>query len=337
MSTNHQSPVTSHAVKSGAIERAVQVLRAGGLVAFPTETVYGLGADASNPDALRKIYAAKERPRNHPLIVHVASLDAVTNWASDVPAAASLLAQRYWPGPLTLILKRALRVSDLVTGGQDTVALRVPSHPVAQSLLAAFGGGIAAPSANRYGRVSATTAEHVRTEFGDEIEFVIDGACDVGIESTIVDVSGKQPVLLRPGSITAQEIEAVLGAALAPATPGSPRASGTHAKHYAPRTPLMLMEADLLLELAGSMTRQGDKVAVLARSARKPLLQGVTWIAAPHDPAGFAHDLYSNLRALDCAGCAAILVEQPPLDTAWAAIQDRLRRAAAGSTTPDAT
>lgn len=320
------------------IGRAVEVLRAGGLVAFPTETVYGLGADAANPEALKKIYAAKGRPRNHPLIVHVASLDALANWASDVPYAASLLARRYWPGPLTLILKRAPRVSDLVTGGQDTVALRVPSHPVAQALLAAFGGGIAAPSANRYGRVSATTAEHVESEFGTEIDFVIDGGpCDVGIESTIVDVSGARPALLRPGSITAREIEAVLGAALAPAGPASPRASGTQAKHYAPRTPLMLLEADLVAELAGSMTRQGHKVAVLARSPMQPLLEGVTWIAASADPAAYAHDLYANLRALDETGCNAILVEQPPLEPAWAAIHDRLTRAAAGSATPDAT
>src|SRR5687767_7136564 len=199
-----------------AIAKAIEILRAGGLVGFPTETVYGLGADASNPEAVKKIYIAKGRPRNHPLIVHLAAFDAVPGWASEVPDAAKRLAARYWPGPLTLILKRAANVSALVTGGQDTVALRVPSHPVAQALLKAFGGGIAAPSANRYGRVSATTAEHVTSEFGAEIDFVVDGgACEVGIESTIVDVSGARPALLRPGSITALELEAVLGGPLA--------------------------------------------------------------------------------------------------------------------------
>lgn len=320
------------------IDRAVEVLRSGGLVAFPTETVYGLGADASNPEAIKKIYAAKGRPRNHPLIVHLSDATRIGMWAAAMPEAGERLAQRFWPGPLTLIVKRAPGVSDLVTGGQDTIALRVPAHAVAQALLTAFGGGIAAPSANRYGRVSATTAEHVRDEFGSAVDYVVDGGpSEVGIESTIVDVSGTRPALLRPGSITAQEIEKVLEAPLALAGIESPRAPGTLAKHYAPRTALMLMEADLLLELAGSMTRQGHKVAVLARSALQPLVSGLTWIAAPPDPAGFAHDLYANLRMLDRAGCAAILVEQPPLEPAWAAVHDRLSRAAAGSATPDAT
>jgi L-threonylcarbamoyladenylate synthase len=321
-----------------AIEEAAEVLRAGGLVAFPTETVYGLGADASNPEAVKKIYAAKGRPRNHPLIVHLEDETRVPEWASEVPEATRRLAQRFWPGPLTLILKRAAHVSDLVTGGQDTVALRVPAHPAARALLVRFGGGIAAPSANRYGRVSATTAEHVRSEFGGTVEYVLDGGpCDVGIESTIVDMSGPHPALLRPGTITLDEIETVLGSALSPAGPGSPRAPGTLAKHYAPQTPVMLLEADLLVELASSMTRQGHKVAVLARSAMQPLLDGVTWVAAPADAAGYAHDLYANLRALDRAGCSSILVEQPPLAAAWAAVHDRLARAAAGSATPDAT
>jgi L-threonylcarbamoyladenylate synthase len=321
-----------------ALARAAEVLRSGGLVAFPTETVYGLGADAANTDAIKKIYAAKGRPRNHPLIVHLGSASQVSDWAIDVPVAAARLGQRFWPGPLTLIFKRALHVNDLVTGGQDTIALRVPSHPVAQALLASFGRGIAAPSANRYGRVSATRAEHVRTEFGSAVDCVLDGgACDLGIESTIVDVSGPQPALLRPGSISARELEAVLGMPLGAPGSQSPRAPGTLPKHYAPRTPLMLIEADLLLELAGSMARQNQRVAVLARSARRPVAGDITWIAAPADARGYAHELYSNLRTLDAAGCAAILVEQPPLATEWAAIQDRLMRAAAGSAVPDAT
>jgi L-threonylcarbamoyladenylate synthase len=321
-----------------ALARAAEVLRSGGLVAFPTETVYGLGADAANTDAIKKIYAAKGRPRNHPLIVHLGSASEVSDWAIDVPLAAERLAKRFWPGALTLIFKRALHVNDLVTGGQHTIALRVPSHPVAQALLASFGRGIAAPSANRYGRVSATRAEHVRTEFGSAVDCVLDGgACDLGIESTIVDVSGTQPALLRPGSISARELGAVLGMPLGAPGSQSPRAPGTLPKHYAPRTPLMLIEADLLLGLAGSMARQNQRVAVLARSALRPVTGEITWIAAPADARGYAHELYSNLRSLDAAGCAAILVEQPPLATEWAAVQDRLMRAAAGSAVPDAT
>jgi len=320
------------------IARAVEVLRAGGLVAFPTETVYGLGADASNDTAVKKIYAAKGRPRNHPLIVHLACAEAVSDWVVTFPEPARRLAARFWPGPLTLILKRRAEISDLVTGGQDTVALRVPSHRIAQALLSAFGGGIAAPSANRYGRVSATTAEHVRSELGGAVDYVVDGgACEVGIESTIVDVSGARPALLRPGTITAEQLERELGIPLAAAGAASPRAPGTLAKHYAPQTPLMLMEADLVVELAASMTRQGSRVAVLARSARRPVIPGITWVAASSDPASYAHDLYANLRALDGAGCSAILVEAPPLEPAWAAIHDRLTRAAAGSATTDAT
>ena len=320
------------------IDDAVAALRAGNLVAFPTETVYGLGADASNEEALKKVYAAKGRPRNHPLIVHIADVADVSAWARHMPPAAERLAARFWPGPLTLILKRASHVSDFVTGGQDTIALRVPANALAQALLRAFGGGIAAPSANRYGRVSATTAQHVRSEFGDAVACVLDGgASEVGIESTIVDLSSEHAALLRPGHITAAAIEEVLREPLGAAGASSPRAPGTHAKHYAPQTPLMVMEGDLLLELAGSMTRQGHKVAVLARSTHRPVPPSVTWIAASEDAAHYAHDLYANLRTLDAAGCSAILVEQPPLEARWAAVQDRLMRAAAGSSTTDAT
>ena len=325
-------------VSDREIERAVAVLRAGGLVAFPTETVYGLGADASNPVAVKKVFAAKGRPHDHPLIVHIAEAAHLTAWAREIPAMAHQLAGHFWPGPLTLVLKRAPGVSDLVTGGQDTIALRAPSHPVAQSLLARFGGGIAAPSANRFGRVSATTAEHVRREFGAAVDCVLDGgAADVGIESTIVDLSGKQPALLRPGWITAQQLAETLGTELAAPATDSPRAPGTLARHYAPQTPLVVMEADLLLELAASLARQGKRVAVLARSAQQPLLPGLNWIGAPRDAAGYAHDLYANLRRLDEAGCDAILAEAPPPAPEWFAIRDRLTRAAAGSPAPEAT
>ena len=322
----------THPVSKTDIARAVAQLKAGELVAFPTETVYGLGADASNVDAVRKVYAAKGRPADHPLTVHAADAVQLANWAREIPPAAHALAKKFWPGPLTLVLKRSLRVPDAVTGGQDTVALRVPSHPVAQQLLRAFGGGVAAPSANRFGRVSATTAEHVREEFGDTVACVLDGgAADVGIESTIVDCSCATPTLLRPGWITPQQLEALLGASLAAPDANAPRVSGSLEKHYSPQTPLMLMEADLVVELARSLIKQGKRVAVLARSALRPVLDGLVWVAAPADPAGYAHDLYANLRELDHAGCDAILVEQPPEKAEWFAIRDRLNRAAAGS------
>jgi len=325
-------------MRDGEIERAVAVLRAGGLVAFPTETVYGLGADASNPAAVRRIFEAKGRPATHPVIVHLADAVQIANWAREVPEAARRLARRFWPGPLTVVLRRSPEVSSVVTGGQDTVALRVPSHPVALQLLARFGGGIAAPSANRHGRVSATTAEHVRREFGAAVDCVLDGgAAEVGIESTIVDLSGGQAALLRPGWITAAEIEQALGMPLRAPAGNAPRAPGTLAAHYAPQTPLTLVESDLLPELAATLTRQGKTVAVLALSEARPLLQGLQWIAAPRDAAGYAHALYSNLRALDAARCDAILVEQPPREAAWTAINDRLTRAAAGSSPPEAT
>jgi L-threonylcarbamoyladenylate synthase len=320
------------------IEAAVRILRSGGLVAFPTETVYGLGADASNPEAVRRIFEVKGRPATHPVIVHLADPIQMANWAREVSEPARALARRFWPGPLTLILRRARGVSDVVTGGQDTIAVRVPSHPVAQQLLARFGGGIAAPSANRHGRVSATTADHVRSEFGAAAPCVLDGGeSHVGIESTIVDVSGHVAALLRPGWIRAAEIEHVLGAPLAAAAANAPRAPGTLVSHYAPQTPLTVLERDLALELAATLARQGKRVAVLALGASRPLLPGLEWIAAPQEAAGYAHALYASLRRLDEAGCGSIIVERPPQSPEWAAINDRLARAAAGSSAPEAT
>ena len=238
---------------------------------------------------------------------------------------------------MTLILRRAAGVGDFVTGGQDTVGLRVPSHPVAQDLLRAFGGGIAAPSANRFGRVSTTTAEHVAEELGDAVDYVLDGgASDIGIESTIIDVRGDAPVLMRPGHIGVRDIEAAAGAALQAPRVDAPRVSGALAAHYAPATPLLLLEADLLLELAATLSQQGQRVAVLAMSARQPLLDGLHWQAASAEAGAYAHALYANLRALDAAACAVILIEQPPLRPAWAAVNDRLMRAAAGAR-PDST
>jgi L-threonylcarbamoyladenylate synthase len=322
------------------IERAVALLRAGELVAFPTETVYGLGADAANAAAVAKIFAAKGRPADHPLIVHLPSADHLARWAREVPAEAERLAAAFWPGPLTLILKRQPQVPDAVTGGQDTVGLRVPSHPLALELLAAFDGGIAAPSANRFGRISPTTADHVREELGSRVLLVLDGgACPVGIESTILDLSRGTPVLLRPGAIGAADIARVLGRAPETAAPQAetPRVSGSLDAHYAPRTPLQLVSSDGLLFALRNALVAGERVAVLAPTAQAISHDLVTWKQSPAEPAGFAHDLYASLRELDVLGCARILVQQPPAGEAWLAVNDRLRRAAAGSGEDDET
>ena len=315
----------------GEIERAVEILKAGGLVAFPTETVYGLGADASNAHAVGRIFEAKGRPADHPLIVHLAAADQLAQWAVAIPATARQLADRFWPGPLTLILKRAPGVIDEVTGGQDTVGLRVPSHPVAQALLHGFGSGVAAPSANRFGRISPTTAQHVRDELGERVDLILDGgACEVGIESTIVDLSAAVPALLRPGRISAEQIEAALGASVYCAGLGSPRASGTLAAHYAPRTSLLVAGGEGLEGMVRSQP-VGRQVAVLARRARPRALTVVTWIVAPTEPIAYAHDLYAALRALDQSGAELIVVESLPETPEWAAVRDRLHRAVAGS------
>jgi L-threonylcarbamoyladenylate synthase len=309
------------------VQAAARILREGGLVAFPTETVYGLGADAANPAAVARIYAAKGRPASHPVIVHLASSAEVPRWAREFPDAARRLAQAFWPGPLTLVLPRAAAVADVVTGGQDTVALRVPSHPVAQALLAAFGGGIAAPSANRYGKVSPTRAEHVRSELGGVVDCVLEGGdCEVGLESTIVSLVDGVPRLLRPGGIPRERIEAVAGP-LAGAGADVPRVPGSVRTHYAPATPLELLEPAALAGLARA-ARAADGVAVLARGAPPEGFRG-RWRRMPTDAAGYGHDLYAALRELDAAGPARILVERVPAGPEWEAVADRLARAAA--------
>ncbi len=313
------------------IARAAQILKAGGLVAFPTETVYGLGADARNPDAVRKIFHAKNRPLDHPVIVHLRSPDEVGRWAREVSPTAQRLMQQFWPGPLTLIVLRAQGVIDEVTGGQDTVGLRVPSHPIAQMLLNVFGDGIAAPSANRFGRISATTAAHVREELGDAVDMVLDGgACDVGIESTIVDLSTATPRLLRPGGLSLEALESAIEASIAHADVRSPRASGTLAAHYAPAVRTMLIDS-------ASLDRELEKyaqhmpIAVLARRSPPSRLTGVVWHMASADARSYAHELYAALRSLDHCGARLLLVEAPPDGAQWDAVRDRLQRAATGS------
>jgi L-threonylcarbamoyladenylate synthase len=319
------------------VSRAAKLLRAGELVAFPTETVYGLGADASNPLAIAKIFAAKGRPADHPLIVHLPDASHLDRWAIDIPPAAEKLAAAFWPGPLTLILKRHPSVLDAITGGQDTVGLRVPNHPLALQLLREFdranGGGLAAPSANRFGHVSPTTAAHVREELGDAVAMILDGGpCAVGIESTILDLSSGEPRILRPGMLDADDIGAVLGRV--PAFGGEqnvPRVSGSLEAHYAPRTPLQLVAAADLAATAAQELAAGRRVAVLAPEPPTHSHQKMVWAAASTDAAQFAHDLYARLRELDALGCDLILVAAPPAAEAWRAVADRLRRAAAGS------
>ena len=344
-----------------AIRQAAALLRAGDIVGMPTETVYGLAADALNPEAVSRIFAAKGRPADHPLIVHLPSAEHLPRWAAHIPKDAIALARAFWPGPLTLILKRTSEVPDEVTGGQDTVGLRVPSHPIALALLQVFDSGIAAPSANRFGRISPTTAAHVHEELGERVAMILDGGpCAVGIESTILDFSRDVPEILRPGAITAEDIARIIGrrprvrgetapsgvageaandaatdaaahgSAAAAATP-APRVSGALAAHYAPRTPLRLVHAAQLADHAAVLAGEGSRVAVLAHAVPNPDDSRLIWQAMPADPAAYAQELYASLRALDALNADFILLEALPEGLAWRALADRLGRAAVGS------
>jgi len=351
--SNVQSVDSSLRLDRSQIEAAVALLRQGGLVAFPTETVYGLGADAESPAALDRLYTVKGRPKGHPVIVHLASYEQLENWAVEIPKAAWKLAHAFWPGPLTLVLKRSARVLNAVTGGQDTVGLRVPAHPVALQLLKAFGGGIAAPSANRFGRLSPTRAEHVRADLGDDVSMILDGGdCQVGVESTIVAFPEGQPVILRPGMISAEQIEAVLQSdslesssgmqaesrasdhiesrtAPAPGKTSVIHAPGTLASHYAPRTPLLLVSSDDLNEKL--TVAEGSRIGVLALQFLPQALaeqRGLVWKVMPADPEEYARQLYAALREMDGQSLQQIWVEEVPNDGAWVAVADRLKRAA---------
>ena len=328
--------------------QAVKLLQDGELVAFPTETVYGLGADAANPEAVAKIFAAKGRPTDHPLIVHLPGAGYLDRWARDIPAVAWELAEAFWPGPLTLILKRAPAVPYAVTGGQETVGVRVPSHPLALGLLRAYaqaGGGanqmcgIAAPSANRFGRISPTDATHVREELGDAVALVLDGGpCAVGIESTILDLSrdGEPPRLLRPGHITPEQIESVIG--VLPELPSSmqgdsaaPRVSGSLDAHYAPLTPMRVVPSRDVSAVLQDYSTRGVSFGLLAYGRPPALVQPHALRCLPAEPEGYARGLYAALRELDQAGNEMIVVEAIPVGPAWAAVADRMRRAAFGS------
>ncbi len=314
-SSRFSLPARVDAPRPLPIRDAVAILRRGGLVAFPTETVYGLGADASNPMAVARIYEVKGRPASHPVIVHIGDVGQLARWAREIPEAATKLAMRFWPGPLTLVLRRAPSAGSQLTGGQDTIGLRIPGHPVALQLLREFGGGIAAPSANRFGRISPTTAEHVRDDLGKEIE------------STIVDLSRGRPVLLRPGRIAAGDIAATLGVAPLSRDSDAPRAPGALAAHYAPRQPLRLIESD---RWGRSVTGTSHGRGVLSFRSPPEGDMSTMWIKASGQPQQYGHDLYANLRALDLSGCDQILVEEPPATSEWTAIRDRLSRARSG-------
>lgn len=318
---------------AAAIAAAAAILRRGGLVAFPTETVYGLGAHALDPAAVARIYAAKGRPSFNPLIVHIADAGELPRLARTVSPLAQRLAAAFWPGPLTLVLPRQPIVPDAVTAGLDTVGVRVPAHPVARALIAAAGLPIAAPSANAYTRVSPTTAAHVIAQLGDRVELVLDGGpATVGIESTVVDVSGAQPVLLRPGGIAAERIEALVGPLLRVAAMAgeAPRpAPGMVDRHYAPRARLQPFAAEqrqVVWEQLAALLAAGRKVGLLAFST-EAVQATVAW-CMPNDAAGYARELYAALHALDAAGCELAFVERLPGGPAWEAVADRLRRAA---------
>jgi L-threonylcarbamoyladenylate synthase len=337
-------PLVLSAESPEHIEAAAQRLAAGSLVGMPTETVYGLAADAGNASAVGRIFEVKGRPSDHPIIVHIApapSRDsagwraAVAPYAREVPDFAVALMQAFWPGPLTLILPRRPEVAAVAAGGQASVGLRCPSHPVAQALLAAARAhgvlGVAAPSANRFGRVSPTTAEHVREEFEDQPDealIVLDGgACPVGIESTIVDCTRGAPVLLRPGMITDAQIEAAAGLPVLARDATAPRASGTLASHYAPRAKVRLMSAPMLQAALDVLGKDARHIALYIRSPLRGA-GGLPQRRMPKDAAGCAQELFAVLRELDGQDVRLIWVESPPDEPAWAGVRDRLERAA---------
>ncbi|MGD9834076.1 MAG: L-threonylcarbamoyladenylate synthase [Piscinibacter sp.] len=316
-----------------AIERAADALASGHLVAFPTETVYGLGARADDDLAVSAIFRLKGRPADHPLIVHVTDASGALDFAGHLGDPAQRLVDAFWPGPLTIIVPRAPGVAAAAAGGQDTIGLRCPAHPVAQALLAAARArgvrGVAAPSANRFGRISPTRAQHVVDEFGDDLIVLDGGDCEVGIESSIVDCSGFTPALLRPGQISRKRIEAVLGAPLAAPGADSPRASGTLESHYAPRAKLRLMSAQMLNTALQMLGDSALKLAVYSRTVALPPGSRLERRTMPDDPDRAAHELFATLRELDARNLDLIWVEEPPSEAAWDGVRDRLSRAAA--------
>jgi L-threonylcarbamoyladenylate synthase len=328
------------------VDAAVAVLRAGGLVGLPTETVYGLAAVATNDDAVRRVFAVKGRPADHPLIVHLPDASHVVRWASVVPDGLDALAEAFWPGPLTVVVHAASSVPATVTGGRPTVALRVPAHPVTAELLHRLGEAVAAPSANRFGRVSPTTADHVVADLDGDVDLVLDGGpCAVGVESTIVDLSGNRPEVLRTGAITAAQIATVLGVDVAVADAATPsRAPGMLAAHYAPTARVVVVDDPATVALdaglgaglgAGPVALVAPTVADLDTLAAALEPTAVVELEPVGGPDSFARVLYDRLRQADRLGCSAVVVVAPPAAGVGVAVRDRLDRAAAGSTGGD--
>lgn len=322
------------------ITAAARILCGGGTVAFPTETVYGLGADVTNLDAIDKIYKIKQRPIDHPLIVHIGNISHLQYWAQAIPETAWKLANYFWPGPLTLILQRSRHIPDSVTGGQDTVGLRIPAHPVALALLDALGPdkALAAPSANRFGRISPTTATHVQEELGSEVDMILDGgACEVGLESTIISFCDASPRILRPGGITLSALESILNNQVILAhnmMNQTIRASGLLPAHYAPTTPLKIYPAEQLWHGTLALAAQGLRTLVITWSdihQSQPQGQSIQQFSMPSDPVAYGKQLYAKLRQFDQEAFDYMIVEAPPDHPAWLAITDRLQRASHNS------
>lgn len=315
------------------IPLAVEQLKCGQLVAFPTETVYGLGADASNSAAIEKVFKVKGRPSDHPVIVHIANAEQLSSWARDIPSIAWQLTKAFWPGPLTVILLKQPDVSELITGGQDTIGIRIPNHPTTLQLLQQFGSGIIGPSANKYGRVSPTNAKHVETDLGNDIELILDGGtCTVGIESTIIDLSGPQPVIMRTGAISADDIAKVLNidVTINTNTKNKIRTPGSHAVHYAPVTPVILINDIDIESTIKTYITQNKSFSVISFQAKPNYLdQSIYWQQVEKNAVDYAHNLYANLRVHDQLNNSVIIIENIPTDDAWLAIADRLCRASA--------
>lgn len=301
------------------LEKIITLLKQGQLIGLPTETVYGLAADANNITAINKIFAAKTRPQNHPLIVHIPDQHYLREWAYDIPELAYTLVEKFWPGPLTLLLKKHTDINTVVTGGKQTIGLRSPDHPIAQQVLQAFKSGLAAPSANRFCRISSTTAGDVKTELGNKVAYIIDGgSCDVGIESTILDLTQQTPTIVRPGILDAETLSAAINENIIYAEHDIAQTPGNMQTHYAPLTPSHLIEENKTSSL------NNNNIAIL--SFEKPDIVCKKWLKANNNPQQYAHDLYHNLRTLDELNCDAIYISKPPSNESWHAILDRLKR-----------